>query len=164
MQDDGVRPDTRTLTALICALGAGGLVDDALATFRTMASALLASRPCRSPGSCHDPRVACGVATCKLLPLWSGVCSFAALIERSESECHSLEGSLLSCCVPVFSWPQLASAVLHVCTGGYFSCFLGVTPSLPGLQLSELVSPEGACPAPLASPVLLSGLQLSRLF
>lgn len=63
MQDDGVRADTRTLTALICALGAGGLIDDALATFRMMASALLTLRPCPSLGAYHDPRVARVVAT-----------------------------------------------------------------------------------------------------
>ena len=121
MQDDGVRPDTRTLTALICALGAGGLVDDALATFRTMASALLTWGPCCCPGSCHDPRVACGAATCELLPCGAGLllCCVGLSILGSESDCHSL-GSLFPCCVPVLSWPQPASAALHVCTGGVF--------------------------------------------
>jgi len=39
MAADGVRGDTATLTALIRALGAGGLVDEALAVFRGMARA-----------------------------------------------------------------------------------------------------------------------------
>ncbi len=39
MVADGVRGDTATLTALIRALGAGGLVDEALDVFRIMARA-----------------------------------------------------------------------------------------------------------------------------
>ncbi len=42
MAADGVRGDTTTLTALIRALGAGGLVDEALGVFRGMARARVA--------------------------------------------------------------------------------------------------------------------------
>ena len=53
MEADGIRGDKQLLGALIRALGAGGLVDEAHAVFRTMA------RPAWLSGPCFLPNAAC---------------------------------------------------------------------------------------------------------